>query len=140
MAKMTEEIREKFLAETRYGILTTLDRDGAPISVPIWFDWDGHAIRMFSGLESPKIRRIRRDARVTLLVTNHLDESEAWVAFDGTAVIRSSGVVELFEMLAEKYWDLSDPNKRATVSGWKEDADNMCVIELVPSKIRSMDS
>ena len=134
---MTPEFREEFLSKTRYGILTTLAQDGSPVSVPVWFDWDGTAIRVFSGIKSAKVKRIWRDARVTLLVANHLDEGEAWVAFDGEAKIPPEGAVELLEQLAAKYWDLSDPDRRATVDSWKNESNDLCVIELVPSKIRS---
>lgn len=137
MAKMSKEFQEKFLSETRYGILTTLADDGAPISVPVWFSWNGHAVRIFTGVKSAKVKRIWRDPRVTLLVANHLDEGEAWVAFDGDAKIRPEGAVELLERLAEKYWDLSEPDRRSTVDSWKSEPNDLCVIELVPSKIRT---
>jgi PPOX class probable F420-dependent enzyme len=137
MAKMSKESQEKFLSKTRYGILTTLAEDGSPVSVPVWFNWDGHAIRIFTGVKSAKVKRIWRDPRVTLLVANHLDEGEGWVAFDGEAKIRPEGAVELLEQLAAKYWDLSDPERRATVDEWKNEPNDLCVIELVPSKIRS---
>jgi PPOX class probable F420-dependent enzyme len=137
MAKMTQEFRDKFLSQTRYGILTTLAKDGSPISVPVWFDWDGKAVRIFTGVKSGKVKRIRHDERVTLLVANHLDEGEAWVAFDGEAKIRPEGAIELLEQLAAKYWDLSDPERRATVDSWKSEPNELCVIELIPSKIRS---
>jgi nitroimidazol reductase NimA-like FMN-containing flavoprotein (pyridoxamine 5'-phosphate oxidase superfamily) len=55
MTSMPEEVREKFLAKTRYAVLTTLAGDGAPISVPVWFDWDGRAVHIFTGLDSPKV-------------------------------------------------------------------------------------
>ena len=134
---MSQDSQDKFLSKTRYGILTTLEGDGSPVSVPVWFNWDGTAIRIFTGVKSAKVKRIWRDARVTLLVANHLDEGEAWVAFDGEAKIRSEGAVELLERLAAKYWDLSDPDRRATVDSWKSEPNELCVIELVPSKIRT---
>jgi len=104
---MTQEFQEKFLNKTRYGILTTLASDGT------------------------------RDPRVTLLVANHLDEGEAWVAFDGTAKIRPDSAVELLERLAAKYWDLSDSDRQSTVDSWKSEPNSLCVIELVPTQIRT---
>ena len=137
MAKMSQEAQDKFLSKTRYGILTTLAEDGSPVSVPVWFNWDGKAVRIFTGVKSAKVKRIWRDPRVTLLVANHIDEGESWVAFDGEAKIRPEGAVELLEDLAAKYWDLSDPKRRSTVDEWKSEPNELCVIELVPSKIRS---
>ena len=137
MAIMTEEYREKFLAKTRYGYLTTLTRDGSPRTVPVWFAWDGHTVRIFTGIDSPKVKRIRRDPRVTLLVSNDLSEYEAWVSFDGTAKIRLDGAIELVEQLAAKYWDLSNPKRKATLDSWKTAPEQLCIIELVPTRIRT---
>jgi len=134
---MNAELIEKFLAKTRYGYLTTLRRDGSPLTVPVWFEWDGEVVRVFTGKDSTKVKRIRHDPRVTLLVTNHLDEHEAWVAFDGPATIELEGAVALAERLAHQYWDLSDPEHKATLEGWREQADTLCVIALRPEKVRT---
>ena len=137
MTMMTEEFREEFLAKTRYGYLTTLHSDGSPVTVPVWFDWDGQAVRIFTGIDSPKVKRIRHDPRITLLVSNDMSEYETWVAFDGTANIRLDGAIELIDQLVVKYWDLSDPKRKATLDSWKRAPDQLCVIELVPSRIRT---
>lgn len=137
MTIMTEEYREKFLAKTRYGYLTTLASDGSPRSVPVWFDWDGQAVRIFTGIDTPKVKRIKRDPRVTLLVSNDISEYEAWISFDGTAKVRLDGAIELVEKLAAKYWDLSDPNRKATLDSWKTTPEQFCIIELVPTRIRT---
>jgi PPOX class probable F420-dependent enzyme len=137
MATMKNEEREAFLAKTRYGYLTTLAWDGTPRTVPVWFEWDGHTVWVFTGQASAKVSRIRRDARVTLLVANDMNEGEAWVAFDGSARIKLEGGFELAERLAERYWDLSDPDRRATVESWRRAASKLCVIELVPNRIRT---
>jgi PPOX class probable F420-dependent enzyme len=134
---MNDEVREKFLAKTRYGYLTTLRRDGSPLTVPVWFEWDGEVVRVFTGKGSSKVNRIRNDPRVTLLVANHLDEHEAWVAFDGPATIELEGGFELAERLAHRYWDLSDPERKATLEGWRAKADTLCVIALRPERVRT---
>lgn len=137
MATMNEKTLREFLDKTRYGYLTTLESDGSPKTVPVWFEWDGSAVRIFTGSNSPKVRRIKRDPRVTLLVSNELDEHEAWVAFDGSAIIRHRGGFELAERLASKYWDLSDAGRRKTLESWRAAADSLCVIELMPAQIRT---
>ena len=135
---MSEEYREKFLAKTRYGHLTTLTSDGSPRTVPVWFDWDGHAVRIFTGKNSPKVKRIRQDPRVTLVVSNELSEYEAWVSFDGTAKITVDDAIgEFLDKLASKYWDLSDPKRKAALDSWKANPAEFYVLELVPTRIRS---
>jgi PPOX class probable F420-dependent enzyme len=134
---MNDEMRDTFLTKTRYGYLTTLRRDGAPLTVPVWFEWDREVVRVFTGKDSAKVKRIRHDPRVTLLVTNQLDEPEAWVAFDGPASIELEGAFELAERLAHKYWDLSDPERQATLEGWRAQAETLCVIALRPERVRT---
>ena len=85
MAHLTDEERDRFLAKPRYGILNFLRADGSPIAVPVWFDWTGEAVRIFSSVISPKLKRLQADPRASLLVVNDISEPEAWVAFDGAA-------------------------------------------------------
>ena len=66
-----------------------------------------------------------------------MSEYEAWVACDGNAEIRLDGAVELMEQLAEKYWNLSDPDRKATFDTWKSAPEDLCMIELVPTRIRT---
>ncbi|MCB8945384.1 MAG: PPOX class F420-dependent oxidoreductase [Ardenticatenaceae bacterium] len=136
---MNLEDREQFLAKTRLGILTTLRRDGSPISVPVWFDWDGTAVRVFTGKDSTKVKRLRHDPRLTLLVVNDVGEPEAWVAFEGRATIENEGGIELAEKLAAKYWDLTNPQHKATLENWQAHGDTFCLITLHPDRIRTYD-
>jgi PPOX class probable F420-dependent enzyme len=137
MATMTDEERESFLSEPRYGILNTLRRDGTPIGVPVWFDWDGELVRMFTSVVSPKIKRLEGDPRASLLVVNHPDELERWVSFDGSVSIREGGGIELAEQLASRYWDVSDPDRQATLALWRKAAAALRVLELAPERIRT---
>ena len=140
MTAMNENEIEKFLSETRYGMLTTLKADGRPSSVPVWFEWDGRVVRLFTGKDTAKVRHIRRDPRVNLLVANHPEESEAWVLFEGEAAVVPEGGIELAEKLAARYYDLSDPERRAILERWQAKPATFCVIELLPSRIRSYGS
>ena len=105
MPPMTDAQRDAFLAERRYGILTTLRASGEPVSLPVWYEWDGATLRMFCHEASGKMKRLKRDARATVLVVNHPDEAENWVAFDGRITAREEGGLEL----AERVFDLLLP-------------------------------
>lgn len=137
MPNMTEEQREAFLATPRLGILTTLRDDGSPIAVPVWFEWDGAVARVFSGATSLKIRRLRRDARASLLVTNAMGEHESWVAFDGTVEISTDGAFALAERLAGRYWDMTTDEHRSAFEGWRKTAEHLRLLTLTPSDIRA---
>jgi PPOX class probable F420-dependent enzyme len=133
---MSNSARNAFLAVTRLGMLSTLSDDGAPVTVPVWFEWDGEVIRMFSGATSGKMRRIARDPRASLLVPNAVGEPEGWVAFDGRIEVRDDGAIELAERLAPRYWDMNRPDLRAELDGWRRNAASLRLLELRPA-IRS---
>jgi len=137
MPAMTPAERDAFLAETRLGILATLRDDGSPVAVPVWFDWDGAAVRVFTSVLSQKVRRLEREPRASLLVVNRVGEPEAWVAFDGEVTITQEGAFELAERLARRYWDLTDPEHNAELERWRAAARALRVLALIPARIRS---
>lgn len=132
-----DDARDTFLAETRLGILTTLDEDGWPVSVPVWYEWDESQARVFTNATSPKVRRLERDNRASLLVVNNLGEPEFWVAIDGTVEVRSEGGSDLAKRLADRYWDMTDEEHRKTVEMWTENDAMLRVLELTPTRVRT---
>lgn len=139
MTKMTHEARDAFLAETRIGILSTAGEDGWPISVPVWFEWDGSHARVFTNAGSPKVGRLERDPRVSLLVVNNVGEQEYWVAIDGEVEVREEGAAELAKRLADRYWDMTDEEHVKTVDMWVAEGATLRLLEIVPTRIRTYD-
>ncbi len=140
MAKgLTDQERDAFLKEARYGILTHLLKDGSPVAVPVWFEWDGSTARMFTSRLSPKMKRLDNDPRVSLLVINAVDEPETWVALDGEAQIHEDGegAFALAERMAPHYWDLNDEGRQQTLQLWRKAAAVLRVIELKPKVVRT---
>lgn len=119
-------------------MLTTLRRDGRPTTVPVWYDWDGRVVSMFCGATSTKLARLARDPRVTVLISNEVDEPEDWVAFDGDARIVDRGGLDLAERLADRYWDLADPDRSAALDQWREAGDGAFrLIRVEPTAVRA---
>lgn len=140
MATMTADQMTTFLERTRQAILLTTDAEGRPNGVPVWFDWDGHAVQIFSSANAPKIRRIEHDPRVSVLVTNEVDEAPAWVSFEGDATIDPDADAKALavDVLAPRYWDLNIPGYRDTVDQWAAAPNEaFVVIRLEPQRIRS---
>lgn len=113
-------VAEFLAARPRMAMLSSLRSDGRPLTVPVWFDWDGSAVRMFAAADSPKVSRVQRDPRVSVVVANEHDEPEFWVAFDGDARIEAHGGLELAARLAARYWDLDQPAQAAALEAWQE--------------------
>ena len=137
MGQMSDADRDAFLAVNRYGILATLRADGSPIAIPVWFDWDGSSVKMFTYIGSPKLRRLANDARASVLVTNHVDEKEKWVAFDGSVAVSDEGGFDLAEKLAQQYWDLSDPGRASALESWRAMESGWRLLEMVPDRVRT---
>lgn len=135
MPRMNDAERDTFLAEHRYGILTTLRRDGAPVSLPVWYEWDGTTLRMFCHEASAKLKRLKHDARATLLVVNHPDEPENWVSFDGQIAIQRNGGLELAERVFDRYYPAGD-DRRPAIDSWRSMKDEWRLLELAPANIR----
>ena len=133
----TDEQRDAFLAEPRLAILLTNRTDNAPMGVPVWFEWDGEAIRMFAAKGTKKLTRIQKDPRISVLVTNHIGEREVWVAFDGTVEVTDGGTSGLIGRMAARYWDLTNPDYQATVEQWQQAEEMMVQLTLRPDRIRA---
>jgi PPOX class probable F420-dependent enzyme len=135
MAEMTVQQRDAFLKEPRIATLATLTREGAPVAIPIWYEWDGERARMFTGGTSPKVARMRRDGRVCLTVAEPTGVPEAWVAIEGTASIEEGTGFALAQRLAPRYYP---PEKAArTLAEWGRSADGWVTIVVTPGRIRS---
>ena len=137
MAAMSEAARAAFLAEAKVAVLATSAEDGPPLAVPVWFEWDDGRARFFTGVQSPKMRRIARDPRVSLLVANPAGEPEQWVLIEGTAVVSSAGAFELAERLAHRYWEMDDAGHAQTVADWRAGAASLRVVTIEPTRVRS---
>ena len=140
MAQTNRDQLDTFLERTRQGILLTVNDDGTAGGVPVWFDWDGEEVRFFTSRGSPKLSRIRRDPRISLLVPNDIDEPPSWVRFDGRAEIDHEADAQhlAVEELAPRYWDLDDPSHAEVVDRWREaPAEAFVVVRLRPDRIHA---
>jgi len=94
------------LERARTGILTTLRRDGVPISLPVWFVVLDQRIYVSGPAHTKKFARIAREPRVSFLV----ESGERWVELLGVHLTGTARIVDdthLLERvataLAEKY-------------------------------------
>ena len=133
---MTEQQLADFLATPRIATLVTLEPDGAPTVLAIWFEWDGTRARAFTSRRSPKLERIRADPRVCLAVAEPVGVPEAWVSNEGTAEVLPEGGMDLARRLAPRYYA---PEKAAdALARWEKMADDWVVLEITPRRIRSL--
>ncbi len=102
--EMTREELEEFLKGRSMGMLATNRRDGPPQMRPIWYDYDGGVISMWTSIDTAKLRNIMRDSRVSFCI-----QDEAWpyrgVTVQGRAEIihRGRGSVPKGQKIAHRY-------------------------------------
>jgi PPOX class probable F420-dependent enzyme len=110
--QLTDAERDALLGTAHTATITTLRRDGWPVTLPVWFVWTDGEFYVGTPPSSAKIKRIRHDDRCSVLV----ETGEAWV--DLAAVEFSARAVELdagpeservATLLDEKYADFQPP-------------------------------
>ncbi|WP_410669381.1 pyridoxamine 5'-phosphate oxidase family protein [Amycolatopsis sp. cmx-4-68] len=102
----------EFLQRPLHGFLTVAA--GEPR--PVWFEATAEGtIQLFTERESPKVRRVRRDPRASLVVAAPVGERERWVSAAGRVSVEPDGARELASRLADRYWDLGDPARAADI-------------------------
>jgi PPOX class probable F420-dependent enzyme len=137
---MTEAECDSFLKETRIGTLCTLNENGSPNALPIWYHWDGEKIRMFSARDTGKVRRLAKDSRACLSVADPVGVKEAWVTVEGTVEVVEEGGKELSLRLAPIYYDpkiFTDRESAKKNTAYFEQSGHTILLELTPTRIRS---
>jgi PPOX class probable F420-dependent enzyme len=137
---MTKAERDAYLKEIRIGTLCTLNADGSPNALPIWYHWDGEKIRMFSSDGTGKTRRLAKDSRACLSVAAPVGTKESWVTVEGTIEILAVGGKELSLKLAPIYYDpaiFADQESAKKNIHHFETSENTVLLELTPTRIRS---
>ena len=136
MASMTKIQLDEFLAGTWIAKLATLNRDGSPNIVPVWYEWTGTHALLFTTKGTAKIRRIEADNRVALSVEAPAGAIEAWVSIEGTAEVTPEGAWELIERLTPRYYDAT--RAAGTLEQWARIKDDWVTIRVTPARIRSL--
>ena len=125
---------QRFLATKEVVVLATLQADGAPLAMPMWFLHAPSALTMISVADTQKVRNLRRDPRVSVVAE----------AVSGGGEIRGVTVQGRAEFLPDS------PERRALVDrfhekyrgleklwGGKAMPANRVMFRIVPSRVRS---
>jgi PPOX class probable F420-dependent enzyme len=110
--RMTREEAFDRLASTHTGIVTTLRRDGMPISTPVWFVVHEDAVYFGTPSMSKKAARLRRDSKVGFVIEGGKRWAELWavhLAGRATPVDDPAELAAVAAAQAEKYAGFSTP-------------------------------
>ena len=109
---MLSEKIQQLAGGPNHAVLTTLFPSGGPQTNVVWIDHDGEHLLVNSETERQKVRNVRRDPRVAVLVFDPAD-MDVWVEVRGRVVeiIEGEAARRHIDTLAQKYLGLSDyPN------------------------------
>ncbi len=136
MSETSDKI-ENLLKQTMIGILSTLNEDGSPNSMALWYEWDGESILMFSVGNAGKIKRLCRDPRATLCIAEGVGIMEAWVSVEGSVEVIDDlqRTREFCCGLAERYYE--PERAKETVEAYSK-AEGIVMLKLKPSRIKSI--
>ena len=130
MVKLTEEILA-LLRQPSTCYIATLMKDGSPQVTQTWVDTDGEHVIINSVQGYVKIKNIKRDPRVTVVVSAP-DNPTRYFQVRGRVIrVTTDGGTEHIEKLAQKY-----TGKPYAWYGGREQVRMIIVIE--PEKITSM--
>jgi PPOX class probable F420-dependent enzyme len=104
--RLTPEEAWQFLASAHTGILTTLRRDGWPVTLPVWFVVLDRTVCFAAPSRTRKVARLRNDSRASFLV----ETGEQWAQLQAVHVQGHVEVVDgepemahIDEALTDKY-------------------------------------
>jgi PPOX class probable F420-dependent enzyme len=126
---------QQFLATTSVVVLATVQPDGAPLAMPMWFLHDTATLAMVSVAGTQKIRNLRRDPRVCVVAEDAAGAgSVRGVSVHGRAEFLADGPERraLVERFVEKY----QPYLERRWGGRAMPADR-AMFRIVPSRVRS---
>ena len=123
---------DQFLSEPHIAIVATSGPSGKPHAMPIWYLWREGKVLFHTGPNSKKMRNIRKNDRVTVVVDTKVApykvaivEGRAKEIPDDRALAREIAIHYLGETQGARYAE------RSTEPG--------CLVEVTPTKIISWD-
>jgi PPOX class probable F420-dependent enzyme len=99
---VTEEELASFWREPHLAKLATINRDGTPHLVPIWYLHDGRNLVIVTRSQSRKVQNIRRDPRVTVCI-DRPTPPYAGVIVRGTASLQEVPYQDMAVPMAVRY-------------------------------------
>jgi PPOX class probable F420-dependent enzyme len=124
---------QRFLATREVAVLATVQADGAPLAMPMWFLHAPDTLTMISVADTQKVRNLRRDPRVSVVAEAVVGGEVRGVTLQGRVEFLSDGPERraLIERFHEKYRGLE------RLWAGKAMPANRVMFTIVPSRVRS---
>ena len=131
---LADAATQRFLATKEVVVLATLQADGAPLAMPMWFLHDPSAITMISVDGLQKVKNLRRDPRACVVAESADAHGIRGVTIQGRAEFLSDGPERraLVERLLTKYHPQLE-----TFWGGRAMPPNRVMFTITPSNVLS---
>jgi PPOX class probable F420-dependent enzyme len=91
------------LARARYVSITTFRRDGSPVATPVWLVADSDRIYVWTGAQTGKAKRIRRNPDVTLAPCTARGTVTGSSVRSRAQIVRSADRPDVWRLFQVKY-------------------------------------
>ncbi|MFC0004354.1 PPOX class F420-dependent oxidoreductase [Micromonospora siamensis] len=91
------------LAAEKYVLLTTFRKDGRAVPTPVWAVRDGDALAVWTVSDSGKVKRIRRDGRVTVAPCDVRGNPRGAAVPAQASICDRAGTRRVRELMKQKY-------------------------------------
>jgi PPOX class probable F420-dependent enzyme len=126
---------QRYLDTKEVVVLATLQADGAPLAMPMWFLHDPQALTMISVDGLQKVKNLRRDPRVCVTAESVAANKEiSGVIVQGRAEFLSDTPDR--RALVDRFLKKYDPRLEKLWSG-RSMPPNRVMFRIVPSKVRA---
>jgi PPOX class probable F420-dependent enzyme len=126
---------QRFLATRNEVVLATVQADGAPLAMAMWFLHDPGSLTMISVAGTQKIRNLWRDPRVSVVAEGGANPGDVrGVAVQGRAEFLSDGPER--RALAERFLEKYHPYLQERWGGRAMPGDRV-MFRIVPQRVRS---
>lgn len=132
--RLSDDDIQQFLATREVVVLSTVQPDGSPLAMPVWFVHDREGVTMISEADTQKVRNLRRDPRVCVVAESGTRGDARAVMIGGRAefVPESPARRELVRALLDRY----SPNLGRRWGGDAMPADRV-MFRIVPAWVRT---
>jgi PPOX class probable F420-dependent enzyme len=138
--QLTGDEQRAFLDRAKTIILSTIEGNGYPHSVAMWYVVDGDgSVLMTTYAKSQKAVNIRRNAKVCLLV----EEGETYQTLRGVLIRGRAQLIDDFDtrlaVLTRIHTKMSGAFPRGVEDALRQQASKRVVIRIVPERVSSWD-
>jgi PPOX class probable F420-dependent enzyme len=134
---LSRKDREAFLAGTHVGVVSVVDGDRGPLTVPVWYHYSpGGEVRIITSGATRKVGLLRAAGRMSLCAQEEAPPFR-YVSVEGPVTIEKSESDAAMREMAHRYAGEQAGNRYLELT--KDDRANEVVIRLRPERWYSAD-